>query len=392
MVKREITDILKQYAAQFKAVAITGPRQSGKTTLAKMAFPSKDYVSMEDPDVRLMSSTDPRRFLQQYPHGCILDEVQRVPALFSYLQGALDVSGEAGRFIITGSQQFGMMQEITQSLAGRVGLLSLFPFSLKELNEGGYGPDSLDAALFGGGYPPIYDQGINVTAWMNSYIGTYLERDVRQIVSIREVERFQQFLKLCAGNVGQLFNASRIGADCGVNHGTIRNWLSVLKSSFIVFMLQPHQRNYRKRLVKTPKLYFWDTALAARLWGIEKSSQLATHPLRGALFENWVVVELSKARLNKGMNSDVFFWRNNTGLEIDVVADFADRLLPIEIKSGATIASDWFASIDRWLDLPGNNAEEAALIYGGDKPFQQGRVHVVPWRQSTEVFRADLES
>lgn len=385
MIRRQIARVLEEYAAQFKAVAITGPRQSGKTTLARMTFPRKPYVSLEEPDVRMLAIEDPRRFLQQYPQGCVLDEAQRVPSLFSYLQGCLDASSQPGRFIITGSQQFGMMQEVTQSLAGRVGLLSLLPFSMAELIAGEYAPTSVDAALYGGCYPPVYDQGIDVVPWMKSYIGTYLERDVRQVLNIRETERFQQFLGLCAGNVGQLFNASRLGADCGMNHGTVRNWLSVLEASFIVFRLQPHHRNYRKRLVKTPKLYFWDTAVATRLLGIETVAQLATHPLRGALFENWVIVELCKARLNQGLDANVRFWRNNTGLEIDALTDFGGRLLPVEIKSGSTVASDWFVPVERWLDLAGTDAGEAVLIYGGDRSFRRGRVRVIPWRRTATI-------
>lgn len=386
MVKREIANVLIRYAEQFKAVAVIGPRQSGKTTLIKMTFPEKHYVSLENPDVRMMASGDPRRFLDQYPDGCILDEAQRVPALFSYLQERLDESTVSGQFIITGSQQFGMMQDVTQSLAGRVGLLSLMPFSLQELVSGGYEPKSLDEALFRGCYPPVYDQNIDVVTWLNSYVDTYLERDIKQLINVRDSDRFQRFVKLCSGSTGQLFNASRIGNDCGLNHSTVSSWLSVLNASFITFQLQPHYRNYRKRLVKTPKLYFWDTGLACRLLGIESVDQLATHHLRGALFENWVIVELLKARLNMGQKGDLYFWRNNTGLEIDVLADIGARLMPIEIKSGATVASDWFKSIEQWLNLAGKDAEDAFIVYGGGQPFQQGRVRVLPWRNATGVM------
>ncbi len=357
-----------------------------------MTFPDREYVSLEDPDVRLLASEDPRRFLAQYPDGCILDEAQRVPDLFSYLQGILDASKRPGRFIITGSQQLGMMQEVTQSLAGRVGLLSLLPFSLHELEAGGYEPDTVESALYSGCYPPPYDQQIRVEAWVKSYIATYIERDVRQVLHVREAERFQRFMGLCAGNIGQLFNATRIGDDCGVNHGTVRNWLSVLQSSYIAFLLQPHHRNYRKRLVKTPKLFFWDTGIAARLLGIEKAEQLVTHPLRGALFENWVVVELCKARMNKGLSSNLFFWRNNTGLEVDVLADTGGRLLPVEIKSGATVSTDWFKSIERWLDLAGEDAREAFLIYGGNRRFKHSNINGVPWRQAATVITAQRGS
>jgi predicted AAA+ superfamily ATPase len=351
-----------------------------------MVFPNKAYVSLEDPDIRMLATGDPRRFFDRYPNGCILDEVQRAPELFSYLQSILDASRDPGRFILTGSQQFGMIQEVTQSLAGRVGMLTLMPFSFTELAKAGCAPNTLENALFSGGYPPLYDQGIDVMPWMNSYIATYLERDVRQVLNIREADSFQRFLRLCAGNVGQLFNASRLGADSGVNHGTIRNWLSVLKASHIVFMLPPHVRSFRKRIVKSPKLYFWDTGLAARLLGIEKAEQLTSHPLRGALFENWVIIELCKARLNRGLDSNLYFWRNNTGLEIDALIDIAGQLLPIEIKSGSTIATDWFKPMERWLELAGEKANQGMLIFGGTESFSHGRIQILPWKETSSAI------
>ena len=385
MIRREIEDILKKYADQFKAVVITGPRQSGKTTLAKMVFPDKEYVSLETPDYRAMALNDPRRFLDQYPKGCILDEAQRVPELFSYLQGRLDASPDAGQFIITGSQQFGMMQEVTQSLAGRVGLLSLMPFSAIELKRGGYDSYSVDAAIFNGSYPPVYDQNIDVVSWMDSYIDTYVERDVRQLINIRDLNRFDQFVRLCARNIGQLFNASRLGTDCGINHGTVSNWLSILDTSYITFQLQPHHRNYRKRLVKTPKVYFWDTGLACRLLGIEKPEQLALHPARGHLFENWVVVELLKARYNAGLRNNLFFWRNNVGLEVDIILEKANKLIPIEVKSGSTISLNWFDSIEKWMCLAGSDVADAYLVYGGTKSFEQRSLSILSWQDIKRI-------
>ena len=385
MIKRDIEDTLRQYAEQFKAVIITGPRQSGKTTLAKMVFPDKDYVSLEEPDYRAMALNDPRRFLDQYPEGCILDEAQRAPELFSYLQGRLDASNKPGQFIITGSQQFGVMREISQSLAGRVGLLSLMPFSNRELNRGGYSWSSVDEMLFHGSYPPVYDQKIGVVPWMNSYIDTYVERDVRQLINVRDLNRFDQFVRLCAGNIGQLFNASRLGVDCGINHGTVSNWLSILDASYITFRLHPHHRNYRKRLVKTPKIYFWDTGLACRLLGIEKPQQLALHPSRGYLFENWVVTELLKARYNAGLKNNLFFWRNNTGLEFDIIIEKGNKLTPVEVKSGATIAQAWFDAIEKWIDLAGSDAARAYLVYGGTKSFSQKAVTILSWQNIERI-------
>jgi len=385
MITRKIEPVLKAVSRQFKAVAITGPRQSGKTTLAKMAFPDKPYVSLESPDERERATRDPRLFLSRFPKGCILDEIQRAPDLFSYLQGDLDAHPEAGRFILTGSQQFGMMEKISQSLAGRIGMLSLLPFSIEELKQGGFLADHVNEVLYQGGYPPIFDQKINPHLWLDSYITTYVERDVRQIINVQDTALFQRFLSLCAGNIGQLFNSTRIGNDCGLNHGTVGKWLSILETSYIAFRLPPHHRNYRKRVVKTPKIYFWDVGLAVRLLGIESAEQLATHPLRGHLFENWAIVELQKGRFNRGKKSNLFFWRNNTGLEVDALAEQADKLLPVEIKSGATLASGWLKGINQWLSLAGDDAVNPTLIYGGDTVWKEGPTSILPWEQITEL-------
>lgn len=385
MIHRDIEKTVRIMASQFKAIAITGPRQSGKTTLAKMTFPEKPYISLESPDERARAIGDPRHFLSRFPEGCILDEIQRAPELFSYLQDILDERSEPGRYVLTGSQQFGLVERISQSLAGRVGMLKLLPFGWAELERGGFDAKSLDEVLWRGAYPPVFDQQMDPGLWFDSYITTYVERDVRQILNVKDLGLFQRFLMLCASNVGQLFNANRIGADCGVNHGTIGSWLSVLESSYIAFRLQPHHRNYRKRLVKTPKVYFWDVGLAIRLLGIESPEQLATHPLRGVLFENWVIVEILKGRLNLGKRENLYFWRNNAGLEVDVLVDQGGRLMPIEIKSGATLATDWFKGLSQWLKLAGDDAVNPRLLYGGDTPWNQGNVEVLPWRSVCEL-------
>jgi len=381
VITRQAADLAKKMANEFKVVAVVGPRQSGKTTLARAVFANKRYVSLEEPDNLQFAREDPRRFFDQYPDGAVIDEAQRCPDLFSHLQGIVDARNTPGQFILTGSQHFGLMQSITQSLAGRVGFLRLLPFSLKELQSADKAPDSIETMLFKGGYPPLYDQPVVPERWLDAYITTYVERDVRQLINIRDLSAFQLFLRLCAANVGQMLNASRLGGDVGIDQKTVRAWIGLLESSFIVFRLLPHFRNYRKRLVKTPKLYFYDPALAARLMGIESPGQLVTHPQRGALFENWVIAELLKGRGARGKADNLFFWRSHVGHEIDVIADRGDLLLPIEIKSGSTIASDWFVGLQKWLDLAGSEAVKPTLVYGGRGQQSRKGIDVIPWNE-----------
>lgn len=381
MVTREAEPLVRTLAREFKVVAIVGPRQSGKTTLAKAVFAAKPYASMEDPDQLQFAQEDPRGFLAQYPGGAVIDEAQRCPELFSYLQGVVDRNRDPGQFVLTGSQHFGLVQRITQSLAGRVGFVHLLPFSAPELLAGDWLPGSLDAALLHGGYPPVFDMPASPERWYNAYLATYIERDVRQLRNVQDLPTFQRVLRLCAGSVGQLADLSRIGNDAGVDQTTVRAWLGVLEASFIVFRLQPHHRNFRKRLVKTPKLYFYDVGVAARLIGIESAEQMNTHPLRGALFENWVIVEYLKRRLNAGKESNLFFWRSHGGLEVDLVLEHGQALAPVEIKSGATVSPDWMRPLRRWRELAGSTAGHPVIVYGGDQAQQRSDAAIVPWRQ-----------
>ena len=385
MVTRDAEPLARTLAREFKIVAIIGPRQSGKTTLAQAVFAAKPYASLEDPDLLRFAQDDPRGFLGQYPAGAVIDEAQRCPELFSYLQGIVDRRREPGQFILTGSQHFGLVQRITQSLAGRVGFVNLLPFSAPELLAGGWLPASLDAALVLGGYPPLFDMPASPERWYNAYLGTYVERDVRQLRNVQDLPTFQRVLRLCAGAVGQLADLTRIGNDAGVDQKTVRAWLGVLEASFILFRLQPHHRNFRKRLVKTPKLYFYDVGVAARLIGIESAEQMSTHPLRGALFENWVITEYLKRRWNAGRQTNLYFWRSHGGLEVDLMLEQGQVLAPVEIKSGATVSSDWMRPLRRWRELAGNAAGRPIIVYGGDRAQQRSDADIVPWRQLAQL-------
>lgn len=360
-------------------VALTGPRQSGKTTLARALFPDKPYVSLENPDTRAFADTDPRGFLATYESGAIFDEVQRCPALFSYLQGVVDASPGMGRFILTGSQQFGLMSGITQSLAGRVGMVQLLPFSLGELAEAGRAPGDLETSIHEGGYPPLHDRALATADWFAAYASTYLERDVRALINVRELATFQLFLGMCASRAGQLVNLSSLANDCGITHNTARAWLSVLEASYIVFLVQPHHRNFSKRLIKSPKLYFCDTGLLCWLLGIADKSQLVTHAMRGALFENWVATELLKGRWNRGLPANLYFWRDSTGNEIDFLVESGGKLRPIEVKAGKTVVPDYFSALSKWCALAGEEAVLPTLVYAGAERQARREAGVIGW-------------
>jgi predicted AAA+ superfamily ATPase len=313
------------------------------------------------------------------------DEVQRAPLLFSYLQTRVDQDLRPGSFVLTGSQQFGLLSGISQTLAGRAGLVQLLPFSMGELQSAGRLPSSLDELMFRGSYPPLYDRELAPPDWHGNYVSSYVERDVRQLIAVRDLSAFQRFLRLCAARLGQLLNLSTLASDCGISHHTAAAWLSVLEASYIVFLLRPHFQNFNKRLVKTPKLYFCDTGLASWLLGIRAAEQLAFHAQRGALFENLVVAEFLKARSHQGQAPDLFFWRDSQGLEVDLLAERGGELRPLEIKSGQTIAADFCQGLNRWRDLAHQSAAPAWLIYGGDQPFRSGTVEVIPWAGLPEL-------
>jgi len=376
MIKREASQTLINLAKQYKAVAVVGPRQSGKTTLVKSVFPHLPYVNLETPDIRNFAINDARGFLEQYKNGAIFDEIQRVPELFSYLQQILDEISEPGRFILSGSNNFLLQESISQSLAGRVAYLFLLPFTYNELNL----CEDIDQIMCKGMYPPIYSQNLDYNKWYQNYIRTYIERDVRQIKNITNLYLFERFVKLCAGRTGQLLNMNSLAVETGIDSKTVASWISVLEASFVVFKLQPHYVNFNKRLVKMPKLYFYDTGLVCSLIGIKNKEQLTLHPLRGNIFENFVISELIKFRYNIAESNNLYFWRDNTGNEIDIICDNAGNLLPIEVKSGKTISDEFLRNIKIWQKISGQN--KAYVIYAGESiQKRSNEISIFPWNK-----------
>jgi len=386
MISRDAEKTIHTMLRGFPIVTITGPRQSGKTTLAKAIFADKPYASLEDPDIRLFARDDPRSFLDRFPDGAVLDEIQRCPELLSYLQSRVDADGRMGLYILTGSQQFGLLPGITQSLAGRSALMELLPFSLPELKKADLLPTHADSILHRGCYPPIYDRDIPPNIWFSAYTTTYVERDVRQILQIQDLETFQRFIRLCAGRTGQLLNYSSLASECGITHNTAKAWISVMEASYIIFLLRPHHANFKKRIVKMPKLYFHDVGLASWLLGIRTAEHIATHPLRGALFETFIISELIKSRLNQGERPDLFFWRDSNGNEVDVIAEQSGKLRPIEIKSGKTLSTESTAGLKKWLALAKEQSTSPTLIYGGEDSYQHENIQITGWLESGNSF------
>ncbi|MDP3616741.1 MAG: ATP-binding protein [Rhodoferax sp.] len=383
MIERQASQLLGQMAKGFPVVALTGPRQSGKTTLARQTFPDKPYFSFEDLEIRQRVMADPRQFFALLPKGAVLDEVQRCPEIFSYLQGVVDERARMGEFVITGSQQFGLLGRITQSLAGRVGLVQLLPLSLRELAAAGLNPKTLEQTLWLGGYPALFDQRRQLdrpAQWLSAYAATYVERDVRQVLEVSNLSLFQRFVLMCAARTGQLLNLSALAADCGLSQTTARSWLTVLEASYVVYLLQPYHQNFGKRLVKMPKLYFLDSGLLCHLLRVDSPETLAVHALRGPIFESWVVSETLKHRWNQGLPADIYFWRDNHGTEVDLLFEHAGKLHAVEIKSGATFASDWVHACQRWQRYAGAAAADPVLVYGGQDSYSVKNVQVRAWR------------
>lgn len=389
MIARKIQPVLTKRLAQFPIVALVGPRQSGKTTLARHAAGRRPYISLEDPDHYQFALSDPRGFLAQFPDGAVFDEVQRCPQIFSYLQGIVDNDGRMGLFILTGSQQFGMIEAINQSLAGRIALLQLWPFSLSELQAANAAPPDIDTLLAHGLFPPLYGRKVEPADWLSNYVATYLERDVRVTLNVQNLAAFQRFTQLCAGRVGQLVNLTSLASDAGVSRVTAEAWLSVLQASHLIFLVQPWSSNFSKRLIKTPKIYFCDPGLAAWFLGATTRDYVSVHPQRGSLFENWVMTELLKAQTNAGLRPSLTFLRDKTGHEVDAFVQTAPGTFSaIEVKSGATVVPDFFDGLDFWRAHLPKLEITPWLVHGGTIAQQRKRGTVLPWNATGPLLKS----
>ncbi|MFH1504740.1 MAG: ATP-binding protein [Candidatus Omnitrophota bacterium] len=383
MIARSIQSKVESYIKQYPIVTITGPRQSGKTTLCKMLFPKWRYLSLEDIDIRNYARSDPRAFLEEHlDKGVILDEIQRVPELTSYIQTIVDEKKKEGLFVLTGSQNFELLNTISQTLAGRTALATLLPFSYSEVYK--KSSPSLDVILQTGFYPRIHDKRLDPSEALSFYVSTYLERDIRSLINVKDLSVFEVFLKLCASRTGQILNISNLANDCGINHNTAKNWLSVLEASYIIFLVRPHYKNFRKRLVKAPKLYFVDVGLAAYLLDIESPAHISNHPLKGALFETFVVIEILKKRFNDGKRNNLYYFRDNIGNEIDLILDYGDKIVPMEIKLSKTISSDFMKGLRYYYKL-NPKSDKGYLVYGGDNDQSYSDVNVVSYKNITKI-------
>lgn len=391
MFKRDLEDILIQRSQKIPVIAIVGPRQSGKTTLARAVFNKHTYVSLEQFEDRELAIADPRRFFENHrsTHGIIIDEVQRAPQLLSYIQGLVDAEYKPGYFIITGSQNIMLNQALSQTLAGRISILTLLPLSIAEMRTSDLLPDTIEAAACAGFYPRLYAQKLEHVSWYLDYIETYIERDARQIINIAQLSTFRRFIRLCAGRVGQLLNITALANDCGIDQRTAKAWLSVLEASYIVYLLQPHHENFNKRLIKSPKLYFYDSGLACTLLSIRSTEQLNDHYLRGNIIESMIMTDIIKHYYNTGDRPhDVYFWRDQTGNEIDCVINKGNKLVPIEIKASKTIVSDFFKGLTFFATTAKGKAKTAPgyVIYGGPRKQEREQATVVSWKRVDDIF------
>ncbi|QDH81140.1 ATP-binding protein [Echinicola soli] len=385
-IERTMAKEIRKRIKQYPILAVTGPRQSGKTTLLKTLFPDYEYVSLENPDHRSFATEDPNGFLQQYASKTILDEVQRVPELFSYLQTVVDRSGQMGQYILSGSQNFHLLKHITQSLAGRVALFRLLPLDTQELEQAKKLPASYLAACIQGGYPAIYHRGLDPTDFYANYVRTYIEKDVTELIHIRDINSFRTFLGLCAARAGQLLNLTALANDCNISQPTAKAWLSVLESSYLVFLLYPYHDNFNKRLVKTPKLYFYDVGLLTHLLQIREPEELAINRLKGNIFENFVIANFQKFNENRYQHLNYYFWQDHNGLEIDLLLKTANAFDVYEVKSTQTLSGALFKNLKHFIELAEPQSVRPYLVYGGDQALVRSNVQVLSWKM-LEQFR-----
>lgn len=388
MIQRDLATYVKQAALEFPVVAVLGPRQSGKTTLVQSVFSNHRYVSLEDFDIRTLANADPRRFLQEYPseYGIILDEIQHAPALLSYIQTIVDREKKNGYFVVTGSQNLLVNEAVTQTLAGRIALLTLFPLSIAELDKAALLPNTIEQIIFSGSYPRIYSAHASPERTYANYIRTYIERDVRQIKNVTNLTLFQNFIQLCAGRIGQVLNLSSLGNDCGIDHKTAQAWLSLLEASYIVFLLHPYYKNFGKRLIKAPKLYFVDTGIACSLLHIKSAQVLSQHYMRGHLIESFVISDLFKQYYNLDQRPSLYFWRDYQGNEIDCILEEALHTLPIGIKAGKTVSKDYFKQFSYWKNI--TDSSEQVVIYGGSDNQIWPEAKVLNWQTAGKLVKA----
>jgi len=384
MIQREITKKLLEISNYYQIITVTGPRQSGKTTLIKDVFKELPYVLLETPDIRQRAQEDPKSFLSNYSKGAIFDEIQNVPELFSYLQGIID-ENSAIKFVLSGSQNFLLLEKVNQTLAGRTGILKLLPFSTDELKDSNHWNENPLEFVFKGMYPRIYDRGIPPELFYSDYIQTYVERDVRSIKNIGSLSSFSRFLSLCAGRIGQLLNIDSLASDVGIASNTAKEWLSILEASYIIYTLKPHHKNFNKRLVKRPKLYFYDTGLACNLLQINSVNELDMHFAKGNLFENFILTELLKKRFNNAKTSNLYFWRDHHGKEIDCIIEKANSLIPIEIKSSKTYQKEHFKNMNYWNKLSDNSKENSYLVYSGNESDHLAYGNLMSWKHLNKI-------
>ena len=386
MIQRQLKSKLRQLYRYFPVVSLNGPRQSGKSTLLKNTFTKLPYISLEDPDTQQLALNDPKRFLSNFKKGAVLDEVQNAPQLFSYIQGMVDGNARL-KFVLSGSQNFLLNEKISQSLAGRVGLLNLLPFSIQELQQASLLKKSFEETAFTGFYPRIFDKKIPASLFYPSYLQTYVQRDVLQITKITDAAVFLKFLKLVAGRVGHLINFSSLASDTGVSVNTIKNWIQLLEMSFIIMLLKPHHNNFAKRLVQQPKIYFYDTGLLCYLLGLEKPAQLHSHFARGNVFENLIILDLLKSRCNRGLQNNLYFWRDNHGKEVDCIIEQTERLYPVEIKSGHTKSFHFFDTVQYYTKLAKEKAGKGFVVYGGNEELVLTQGHLLPWDKMNRLYK-----